>query len=156
MNSITEKSNFTSTSLIVTTVVICLISAILSSLTPVRKLFNSYTDERKILAKIFTEQNSKSYIIFKIQTHDGIDLEIFEKDTLHGSQKLKQKFSLVEDNDAYLMINHNSVNLTLIDVNGDRTLDIVAPTVDKNGQSRLNTFIYNKDIEQFVPYAEQN
>ena len=68
-----------------------------------------------------------------------------------NNQHLKQKFSLTDDSEAFLMINNNSVNLGLDDVDHDGTLDIIAPTVDHNGNSRLNIFKFKPELDQFVP-----
>ena len=66
-------------------------------------------------------------------------------------QKLKQKFSFLDDTEAFLMMNENSENLALIDYDKDGFQDIVMPTVDKNGNSRLNIFKYNAELQQFMP-----
>lgn len=125
--------------------------AILSSNSKIRSaLSTNQIQTRQILAKVFAEFAEKKFVIFKIKTESGIDIEIFEKDA-DNNQHLKQKFSLTDDTEAFLMINNNSVNLGLNDVDHDGVLDIVAPTVDHSGNSRLNVFKYNNDLNQFVP-----
>jgi hypothetical protein len=130
---------------------IAIATAILSTRSQFRELVSSNQKQsREILAKIFTEFSGQSYVILKIKTETGIDIEIFLKDE-NNSQKLKQKFSLKEDTEAFLMVNNNSLNLGLNDVDQDGVLDIIAPTVDRNGNSRLNIFKFNADLNQFVP-----
>ena len=125
--------------------------AILSSNSKIRSALSTHqVQTRQILAKVFAEFTEKKFVILKIKTESGIDIEIFEKDT-DNNQHLKQKFSLTDDSEAFLMINNNSVNLGLNDVDHDGVLDIVAPTVDRAGNSRLNVFKYNNDLNQFVP-----
>lgn len=154
MNQIKENEKTLSLPLLVASLIVSLIFAIGSSMTSVRKVFNSETEERKILSKVFAEYGEKVFVVFKIKTQNGIEVEIFEKDVYKGEQKFKQKFILSDDVDAYLMINSDSLNLGLVDVNKDGQLDVICPTVDKSGNSRLNVFQYNVDLSQFVPVSE--
>lgn len=143
-----------SVSLLVGALILSLAFAIGSSMTSVRKIFTPTAEERKILAKAFAEFNDKVYVIFKIKTNNGIEIEFYEKESAKNAQILKQRVPLANDSEAYLMINSNSANLALVDVNHDGQMDIIAPTVDKNGNSRLNVFQFNNDLSQFVPYVE--
>ena len=130
---------------------IAVAAAVLSSQPKLRQaILNDRIQTRQILAKIFAEFSNKAYVILKIKTESGIDIEFFEKDAANN-QRLKQKFSLTDDSEAFLMINTHSVNLGLNDIDNDGVLDIIAPTVDHNGNSRLNIFKFNHDLNQFVP-----
>lgn len=154
MNQTNENEKAISIPLLIGALVISLVFAIGSSMGSVRRMFNSNTEERKILAKAFAEYNSKVFVVFKIKTNLGVELEIYEKDLATNNQQFRQRFPLNDDVEAYLMVNNNSMNLGLIDVNNDGQMDIVAPTVDKNGNSRLNVFQFNSDLNSFVPYVE--
>lgn len=143
-----EKSK---TYLIVSMVVLALAGAILSSSQDIRNYFTAHqaSGKRSILAKIFTSYDNINYVIFKIRTETGIDIEIYEKDESTYFQKLKQKFSFPDDKDAFLMVEGNSISLALSDVDQNGVMDIVMPTVDQFGLSRLNVFKYNSDLKQF-------
>lgn len=154
MNQPVENEKSISIPLLIGALVISLIFAVGSSMTSVRRMFNSNTEERKILAKAFAEYNGKAFVMFKIKTGMGIEIEIYEKDLANNNQQFKQRFSLNDDMEAYLMVNNNSMNLGLVDVNSDGQMDVIAPTVDKNGNSRLNVFQFNSDLNSFVPYVE--
>ncbi len=154
MNQAVENEKSISIPLLIGALVISLIFAVGSSMTSVRRIFDSNTEERKILAKVFTEYNGKAFVIFKIKTNAGVEIEIYEKDLATNNQQFKQRFPLSDDVEAYLMVNNNSMNLGLVDVNNDGQMDVIAPTVDKNGNSRLNVFQFNSDLNSFVPYAE--
>jgi len=141
------------TYLIAAMAVVAIIAAILSSNQTVRSYFSpasTGTTQRLILAKIFTSYDDINYVIFKIRTDEGIDVEIYEKDTTTYFQKLKQKFSFPDDKDAFLMVDGNSISLALSDVDQNGITDIVVPTVDQYGLSRLNVFKYNSDLKQFA------
>ncbi len=154
MNQSVENEKSISIPLLIGALVISLIFAVGSSMTSVRRIFDSNTEERKILAKVFTEYNGKAFVVFKIKTNAGIEIEIYEKDLANNNQQFKQRFPLSDDVEAYLMVNNNSMNLGLVDVNNDGQMDVIAPTVDKNGNSRLNVFQFNSDLNSFVPYVE--
>lgn len=109
---------------------------------------------RTLLAKIFTTYDGKQFVIFKLRTDTGIEIEIYEKTTnpensSSSLQQLKQRFILTDDKDAYLMVEGNSVSLALSDVDKNGVIDIVAPTVDQYGSSRLNVFKYDDNLKQF-------
>lgn len=154
MNPANENEKSISIPLLMGALVISLVFAVGSSMTSVRRIFSPTTEERKILAKVFAQYQEKMFVIFKIKTNAGIEIEIYFKDQMTHHQVFKQRFSLNEDAEAYLMVNSNSMNLGLIDVNNDGQMDIIAPTADKNGNSRLNVFQYNKELDSFIPYAE--
>ncbi len=141
----------------VTMIILSIAAAVLSSSQNLRAYFNQFSEDssqRAILAKIFTNYDGSQFIIFKIRTAVGIEIEIYEK-TINASnpssslQRLKQRFVLLDDKDAYLMIEGNSVSLALTDIDKNGVLDIVAPTVDSYGSSRLNVFKYDSTSQQF-------
>jgi hypothetical protein len=140
------------TYLIAAMAVVAIIAAILSSNQTVRNYFSpasNGTTQRSILAKIFTSYDDVNYVIFKIRTDEGIEVEVYEKDQATFFQKLKQKFSFPDDKDAFLMVDGNSISLALSDVDQNGIMDIVVPTVDQYGLSRLNVFKYNSELKQF-------
>ena len=154
LNTTADKKS--STVFTVVIVLVCLLFAILSSLTGVRQMLSSRKSERTVLAKVFAKYDQKVFVIIKIKTESGLDVEVFEKDPEGHQQKLKQKFSLNDDNDAYLMVRNDSINLGLFDVNKDGQLDIICPSVDRLGNSRLNIFEDSKELHQFIPLIDQS
>lgn len=156
-NSASTTAETSKTYLMVGMALIALIAAILSSSNTVRNYFapTENTEKRSILAKIFTSYDDINYVIFKIRTDTGITIEIYEKDPVTYFQKLKQKFSFPDDKDAFLMVDGNSISLALSDVDQNGLLDIVMPTVDQYGLSRLNVFKYNSDLKQFSQSVEE-
>ncbi len=140
------------TYLIAAMTVVAIIIAVLSSSQTVRNYFSpasNGTTQRQILAKVFSTYDEINFVIFKIRTGEGIDIEIYEKDPETFFQKLKQKFSFPGDKDAFLLVDGNSISLALGDVDQNGIMDIVMPTVDQYGLSRLNVFKYDSDLKQF-------
>lgn len=145
------KSLSFSKGLVISLALIAFVVSILSSLSFIRRFFTSDIQERKVLAKVFTEVEDSSFVILKIQTQSGIDIEIYEKNAGSYQQNIKQKFNLTGDTEAHLTTDENSVSLALTDVDKDGYQDIIAPTFDKQGQSRLNVFKFDQPLKQFSP-----
>lgn len=116
------------------------------------------TDDRQILAKITAyygiQQNQ--YTILKVRDSLGIKVEIYSVVSPESKQLFKQSFDLNKDSDAYITIDKNTTNLALSDVDSDGQLDILAPSVDQNGNLRLNAFRYNAELFLFQAMAESN
>jgi hypothetical protein len=139
-------------------VTVAAIAAIASSLPSVQNKFKElvFKDDREILAKItsFFGVQQNEYLILKIKDGSGITIEIYERAKGSASQAFKQKFELIQDSDAYITLDRNTTNLALSDVNKDGQLDILAPSVDRNGNLRLNSFQFNAEYNTFEPIQE--
>lgn len=127
----------------------------------VRTQLNSllHFQRRIVLAKItgFFSPQQNQLLILKVKDNSGLQIEVYEIDPVTTTQKFMQKFDLADDADSYVTLDKNSTNLALQDIDQDGYLDIVAPSVDRNGNLRLNTFRYNSELKMFQPYfAKQN
>lgn len=113
--------------------------------------------QRVVLAKIsgYFSTGQNQFLILKLKDKTGLQIEIYEQAAESNSQVFRQKFDLSEDADSYVTLDKNSTNLALQDVDQDGNLDIVAPSVDRNGNLRLNTFRFNSDTKLFEPYTKQ-
>lgn len=109
---------------------------------------------RTVLAKLtgYFSAEQLQFLVLKVKSSSGLQIEIFEVDPKTSIQVFKQKFDLSEDSDAYVTLDKNSTSLALQDVDHDGNLDIVAPSVDRNGNLRLNTFRFNPELKMFEVY----
>lgn len=142
---------------IVILAVFALVAAVLSSIPAVQNKIKPFfsKDPRIVLAKInaFFGVEQNEYLILKIKDTYGIQIEIYDaKD--ESKPVFKQKFELSQDSDAYITLDKNTTNLALSDVDKDGQLDIIAPSVDRNGNLRLNTFRYNFELQYFEPLSQ--
>ena len=121
-----------------------------------QNLLNS--QQRVVLSKItgYFSTNQTQLLILKVKDSAGLQIEIYGVNPATQAQTFRQKFDLSEDADSFVTLDKNSTNLALQDVDQDGNLDIIAPSVDQNGNLRLNTFRYNSDLNQFEPYLKQN
>lgn len=149
--ALNNKSN---KSVIILLVMIAAVAALISSNSSVRAFFLPKEDQRKVLSKTNTTYDGIDYTVLKILTAHGIEIEIYEKDPLNFERKLKQKFQLNGDKEAFLSTADNPVNLAVSDIDKNGIPDIIVPTVDRAGQSRLNVFKFEPDFKQFVPSVQ--
>lgn len=137
---------------------IALAAAVLSSLPTVQTRIKSFftSEERQLLAKVeaFYGPEQTQFLILKVQNEHGLSVEIYQEQTEAGQQIFRQKFDLLHDSDVHITIDRNATNLALSDVDQDGHMDILAPSVDRNGNLRLNTFRYNSDLHIFEPMTE--
>lgn len=163
MNKADTSTESKNSRAIIILAVLAIGAAVLSSLpiiqTKTRALFFS-KENRLILAKVnaFYGTDQKEYLILKIKDTSGIQIEIFEVNSqpqgLPAQQNFKQRFELLQDSDAYITLDKNTTNLALSDVDKDGQLDILAPSVDRNGNLRLNTYRFNSELKSFEPIVE--
>ena len=156
----TEKINQTyQKKVILIFIVTAFLFAGLTQIPEVRTKINSVfkSQQRTVLAKItgYFLPEQIQFLILKVKEGSGLQIEIYEIDSASSVQKFKQKFDLSEDVDSYVTIDKNSTNLALQDVDQDGNLDIIAPSVDRNGNLRLNTFRFNSDAKMFEPVVAQ-
>lgn len=143
---------------IIALLVLAIAAAVVSSFPSVQNKVKEVfiKPNRVVLAKIntFYGVEQKEYLILKIRDESGLQIEIYElqKD---GNQSFKQKFELTQDSDAYITLDKNTTNLALSDVDKDGVLDILAPSVDRNGNLRLNAFRFNAEFNSFEPLEQK-
>lgn len=144
--------------LVILLLAVAVIAAVLSSFPKVQlKMKDLFLKpHRVVLAKVntFYGIEQKEYLILKIKDESGLQIEIYEMQK-DGGQLFKQKFELTQDSDAYITLDKNTTNLALSDVDKDGVMDILAPSVDRNGNLRLNTFRYNLEFNSFEPIEQK-
>jgi hypothetical protein len=132
--------------------------AVLSALPAAQQRLRNYfqNDERQVLAKItaYYGVQQNQYTILKVRDSLGIKVEIYSVALADSQQVFKQSFDLNKDSDAFITLDKSSTNLALSDLDSDGQLDILAPSVDQNGNLRLNAFRYSPELSLFQAMAE--
>ncbi len=135
---------------------LCLISICLAVLTLIpasREFIRSViiSNSRQILAKADADLTGQGLhvAIVKVKTADTLSLEIFETEGASGQMKFTKRLVLPEKRDAYFNFRGNATNLVVTDVDGDGTLEIVAPTFDENLIPRLNVYKFDPERHDF-------
>lgn len=109
------------------------------------------SDGRHILAKVNGRATPESprFTILKISEPEGLSLEIYTLEESSGKMILTSKIRLSEKRDAFFSFQGNATNLAFTDIDGDGSLEIVAPAYDDQMVARLNIFKYNPDTKNF-------
>lgn len=87
-----------------------------------------------------TIKSNETLHIVKIRKKGVIYLEVYqdiEKSTLLDSVSLGDKY------DSHFKLSNKMINLALVDIDGDKTLEILAPTIDFKLNAHLNVFKLN-------------
>jgi len=107
-------------------------------------------DQRRLLAKISGDLTGQGLhvTVLKIQLKDRIVVEIYEEENSETTD-LMARLMLPEKRDAYFELKGNATNLGLADVDGDGTLEVMAPTFDEQMMARLNIFKFNPQTRGF-------
>ena len=155
-----DRPKFSSHRMTIALICIALLVAVSSSLPQVQSFFRNSLAQpnRHILAKItgYYGLTQNEFLIFKIKDGSGLQIEIYEINKETSQQIFKQKFELAQDTDAYITLDKNTTNLALSDLDKDGNLDLLAPSVDRNGNLRLNSFRFNSALNLFEPMQETN
>ncbi len=129
--------------------------AIISSLQSIRNKFEFKSDDRKILAKtLYKTETNEEFTFLKVKHNNAILLEVYQKNPETFAFELKQHFTFEGDHEAFMMVKSEPINLGIIDIDNDEIKEVICPTVDKSGQSRLNVLQYNAELKQFNPVIE--
>ena len=137
------------------TVVSCLaVIAALVVLMPSTRIYLRhllFTDTRQILSTVSGDVfgDGSAAKILKVETSEGIFLEIYQMAS-EFEPTLYQRIKLQDKSDGHFVLNGESSNLILNDVDKDSRIDILAPSFDRNLKAHLNVFTFNADQSRFV------
>ena len=130
--------------------------AVFSSLSSVRtSVLQLIYPEQRVLAKINFTIAEKSFTVFKFSKPDAIQIEIYEK-IEKNQDKLLQSFSFKGDSNALLQVKDVPVSLGVSESRTTGELELFAPTFDKSGNSRLNSFRYDVALNQFIQISSED
>lgn len=97
-------------------------------------------------------KDGKTFQILKIQTQQGLSLEIYGNPE-NGLRPLVDKIHLPDRQNGYIYFQQQSTPLALHDIDGDETLEILAPTFDDELVAHLNVYKFNRDTHLFELYS---
>lgn len=107
--------------------------------------------ERVLLGIVDNKLQAQSGMqqVMKLQTREGIVVEIMGAADASGQRKLLDKVVIPDREDAYYHLNSRATNLAITDVDSDGEPDILAPTYDREGRPRLNSIKYDFSTHRF-------
>jgi len=93
--------------------------------------------------------------VVKIKTEKGLFLEFYEENNSSRTNSLIHKVQLPDHRDGYFVFRGQATNLALDDIDGDRQMEVIAPSFDQNMVAHLNVYKYNPQKESFEPLRKQ-
>jgi Na+-transporting NADH:ubiquinone oxidoreductase subunit NqrC len=147
-STFSKKEVILMVSLAVVAMVVTTVAVVPSLRTSVKEALSF--DKRNIIAKVSGKLTPEgpNVTVLKIQSKNSLDLEIYDLEGAEG-MSLMAKIPLAEGRDGYFSVKGNATNLTLIDVDNDGTLEVVAPAYDDQMVPRLNIYKFNPATRGF-------
>lgn len=88
--------------------------------------------------------------VIKYRTNEGIFIEILKVEN-SGETAFVDRVLLPDKHDGLFNFQGHVTRLAIADVDGDGTLELLAPTFDNQLVPHLNAFRYNADVGRFEP-----
>lgn len=88
--------------------------------------------------------------VIKVKTHKGLFIEVYVSGP-NQTKPLLDRFQLPDQRDGYFHFCGQATNLALEDIDGDTTLEILAPSFDEELVAHLNVYSYNSRTKKFEP-----
>lgn len=112
------------------------------------------TDYRVLVSSVRADLSGKGseYTIAKVKTRESLFLEIYQNEK-NGASTLVQKIEIPDARDGYFNFDGSATNLALADVDQDGSMEILAPSFDRDLVGRLNVFRFNAEagyVEKIV------
>lgn len=106
--------------------------------------------QRTVLAKVEGDLSGRGdrVTVIKVKTHQALAIEVFFFSENPNTREMR-RIILPEKNEGYFNFRGQASNLVLSDVDGDGTLEILAPSFDDNLVPRLNVFQFDPDLRIF-------
>ncbi len=86
--------------------------------------------------------------VAKVRTRDALFVEIYEPRG-EGDMRLLERIELQDKRDGYFNFNGQPTNLAIDDIDGDGSLEILAPSFDHNLIGHINVYRYDKTVGAF-------
>lgn len=118
------------------------------------KLQNSLRGpDRQLLSTVIGDlrNDGKPIKILKFRTRDGLVLEFLGSGEA-GARPLLDRVTLADPYDGYFDFGGEATRMAIVDLDGDKKFELIAPSFDQNLIAHLNTFKYNAQTEKFEPY----
>lgn len=109
--------------------------------------------EQEVLSIVHGDliNNGSSIKVVKSRTVEGVVLE-FYSEIQNGSRYLITRALIPNANDGFFDHRGQAVQLAVVDIDGDGTMELLSPTFDDKMLARLNPYYYSPAQKAFVPF----
>lgn len=111
-------------------------------------------DSRVVLSTVSGDllYNGNPVKVIKVKTNEGLFLEFYAAGE-GNVRPLLDRVRLPDRRDGFIHLRGQATNLALDDIDGDRKLEVLAPTFDEDLVAHLNVYRYNSESGNFEPVA---
>ena len=95
--------------------------------------------------------NGSSIKVVKFETSDGIMLEFYSAGQ-NGVRQIINRVEIPNARDGFFNHRGQAVQLAVVDLDGDGTMELVSPTFNNNMLARLNPYHYSEKEKAFIPF----
>ena len=123
--------------------------------TPARDwLVHKVSPQQKTLSVLHGDlMNDGSLVkVIKLKTAEGIVLEFYTDVDSNGSRNLISRVEIPHAQDGFFDHRGQAVQLAVVDLDGDGTMELLSPTFDGQLMAWLNPYRYSKEEKAFIPF----
>ena len=105
---------------------------------------------RKVLATASGDllNVNTDFKVIKVRSHNGLFIEVY-KGFRDNTRPRLSRIKLPDKRDGYFYFQGQATNLAIEDLDGDKKLEIIAPSFDENLRAHLNIFKYNETTHNY-------
>ena len=122
---------------------------------PARKwVLSRVAEQQKILSVAHGDlMNDGSLVkVIKFKTAEGIVLEFYTDVQSNGHRSLISRVEIPHAQDGFFDHRGQAVQLAVVDLDGDGTMELLSPTFDGQLLAWLNPYHYSKAEKAFIPF----
>ena len=90
--------------------------------------------------------------VMKFKTAEGIVLEFYTDVQSNGARNLISRVEIPRAQDGFFDHRGQAVQLAVVDLDGDGTMELLSPTFDSHLLAWLNPYHYSKEEKAFIPF----
>ena len=111
------------------------------------------SEQKEVLSIVHGDlmHNGSSVKAVKFKTVTGIVLE-FYSEVQSGSRYLISRVEIPNAQDGFFDHRGQAIQLAVVDLDGDGTMELLSPTFDDMMLARLNPYHYSPEQKAFVPF----
>ena len=123
--------------------------------TPARAwVLSKVTSQEEVLSVVHGDlMNDGSLVkVIKFKTAEGIVLEFYTDVRSNGARNLISRVEIPRAQDGFFDHRGQAVQLAVVDLDGDGTMELLSPTFDGQLLAWLNPYRYSKEEKAFIPF----
>ena len=117
-------------------------------------VLSQVTSQEEVLSVVHGDlMNDGSLVkVMKFKTAEGIVLEFYTDVQSNGARHLISRVEIPKAQDGFFDHRGQAVQLAVVDLDGDGTMELLSPTFDKHLLAWLNPYRYSKEEQAFIPF----